>query len=376
LAKHPTQICFALAKHPTPTLIQLKMPSQSDRQLSRLAFAERALGCALQIAPASVDASFRSYWRVSDASNSTHIVMDAPVDREDCRPFIDICARLHAADLRVPVVLAQDLQHGFLLLPDLGVKTLLPELSAQSVDQHYQHAMASILQMQTKVQTVGMLPYDATRLQAEMALFPEWFLSLHLGAQPTASERELIEESFAQLSSLALSQPAVFVHRDFHSRNLMLANANDPMHQRLSVIDFQDALIGPITYDLVSLLKDCYVSWSEAELARWLADFHARSHAQGLHQASLEEFTRWFDWMGVQRHLKVLGIFARLNYRDGKPGYLKDLPLVLHYTLQACARYPELREFGAWLRARTAGVDLTRARDVSPSRNIQSKLIA
>jgi N-acetylmuramate 1-kinase len=193
-----------------------------------------------------------------------------------------------------------------------------------------------------------------------MALFPAWFLARHLQRAISESEHTLIQSTFAALINEATSQPQVFVHRDFHSRNLMLSNASHADYRRLSIIDFQDALIGPITYDLVSLLKDCYVQWPKADRLGWLAQFHARSAAANA--VSFETFTRWFDWMGVQRHLKVLGIFARLNYRDGKARYLQDLPLVLHYVLETCADYAELQGFGAWLAQITSGVDLTQAR--------------
>jgi N-acetylmuramate 1-kinase len=336
------------------------MQPDSAREKSRLMFAKAALGEELRIEAASFDASFRSYWRVTDSKGATHIVMDAPTDREDCRPFIDICQRLHAADLIVPQVLAQDLTQGFLLLPDLGVQTLLPELTAASVERHYQNAMASILRMQSAVQTVGMQTFDAKRLYSEMALLPEWFITKHLGYQLSPAEDARMKQVFDALINEAHSQPQVFVHRDFHSRNLMLANELNPTHQRLSIIDFQDALIGPITYDLVSLLKDCYIHWPGSDVARWLKHFHAQS--PHLQQVSFQQLAHWFDWMGIQRHLKVLGIFARLNYRDGKARYLQDLPLVLDYTLEACARYQALQPFGAWLAERTRGVDLTKAR--------------
>ena len=334
-----------------------------DRAAARLAFAEIALLRPLRLAPASSDASFRSYWRATDENGATHIVMDAPPSIENCAPFIDISARLHAAGLRIPTVLAKDLAQGFLLLPDLGTRTLLPELNAASVEPHYQAAMAAILQMQRHADVTGLPNYDAPRLDSEMELFPEWFLKRHLGITPSCEDFDIIEATMMQLRNLALTQPKVFVHRDFHSRNLMLAEAVNAPLQRLAVIDFQDAVRGPITYDLVSLLRDCYISWPEADVARWVENYRNLSRDAGLHQADRALFRRWFDWMGVQRHLKVLGIFARLNYRDGKAGYLPDLALVLHYTLSVCAQYPELEAFGRWLKPLTNGVDLTKARE-------------
>ena len=334
-----------------------------DRAAARLLFAETVLSSPLQLAPASSDASFRSYWRVTDENDATHIVMDAPPSLENCAPFIDISARLHAAGLRVPTVLAKNLAQGFLLLPDLGTRTLLPELNATRVEPHYQAAMAAILQMQLHADVTGLPNYDAPRLDAEMELFPEWFLKRHLGITPSCEDFDIIEATMMQLRNLALTQPKVFVHRDFHSRNLMLAEPTDTAMRRLAIIDFQDAVRGPITYDLVSLLRDCYISWPEADVARWVEHYRILSSEAGLHRAESALFRRWFDWMGVQRHLKVLGIFARLNYRDGKTGYLPDLALVLHYTLSVCAQYPELEAFGRWLKLRTDGVDLAKARN-------------
>ncbi len=333
-----------------------------DRATARRIFAETALSSRLQLVPASSDASFRSYWRATDENGATHIVMDAPPALENCAPFIDISARLDTAGLVVPVVLAKDLAQGFLLLPDLGARTLLPELNVASVDRHYQDAMAAILQMQLHADVAGLPNYDAPRLDAEMELFPEWFLKRHLGITPSCEDFDIIEATMMQVRNLALTQPKVFVHRDFHSRNLMLAEPTNAPHRRLAIIDFQDAVRGPITYDLVSLLRDCYIQWPEADVARWVENYRQLSSDAGLHCADRNTFQRWFDWMGLQRHLKVLGIFARLNYRDGKAGYLQDLALVLHYTLSVCARYPELQAFAQWLKQRTDGIDLTQAR--------------
>jgi N-acetylmuramate 1-kinase len=343
-----------------------------NRATARLAFATENLATALTLAPASSDASFRSYWRSTDAHGAHFIVMDAPPERENCAPFIDVSARLHAAGLRVPQVLAQDLAQGFLLLPDLGTRTLLPELHADTVERHYSDALASILQMQLHGNVAGLPSYDAPRLDAEMELFPEWFLRRHLGVTPSCEDFDVIEATMTQLRNLALTQPKVFVHRDFHSRNLMLSDAAVPAHQRLAVIDFQDAVRGPITYDLVSLLRDCYICWPHANVARWVENYRHSSLQAGLHQADSVTFQRWFDWMGVQRHLKVLGIFARLNYRDGKPGYLKDLDLVLDYTLSVCQRYDELRGFARYLERLTRGVDLRQSRETAVISAVES----
>jgi N-acetylmuramate 1-kinase len=342
----------------TPTFSGEK---NSARALARLHFAQMALQTQLQINPASSDASFRSYWRVRDQAGQSHIVMDAPVAQEDCKPFIDICARLIAADLRGPNVLAQDLDQGFLLLRDLGTRTLLPELTSNTVDQHYQDAIAAILHMQLHVSAANLPSYDAPKLDQEMELFPTWFLRKHLRYQPTCEEFDLIEATFTQVRNSALAQPKVFVHRDFHSRNLMLSDHAKAKHQRLALIDFQDAVRGPISYDLVSLLRDCYIRWPEQQVYGWLESYRVQAVHAGLTDASSATFAKWFDFMGVQRHLKVLGIFARLNYRDGKSSYLKDLPLVLDYTLSVCRKHAELAGFADWLAGLCAGVDLTQA---------------
>lgn len=335
----------------------------SNRAADRLSFAQHALSQSLHMEAASADASFRSYWRVCDEHGATAIIMDAPPEREDCTPFIDIAQRLERADLVVPTPIAADLAQGFLLLPDFGTHMLLPALNEQRVDELYGYALASLLQMQTATDCHGMAPYDAARLNAEMELFPTWFLQRHLGLAVSCEDFDVIEASMTILRNQALEQPKVFVHRDYHSRNLMLiGQANTPAHRQLALLDFQDALHGPITYDLVSLLRDCYIEWPQERVQAWVERYRRQSADAGLHKADSELFQRWFDWMGVQRHLKVLGIFARLYYRDGKAGYLADLPLVLRYTVSVCARYPELAPLAQWLEKQCAGVDLSQAR--------------
>jgi N-acetylmuramate 1-kinase len=332
------------------------------RAAARLAFAENTLGSSLTIAPASADASFRSYFRVQNAFGETSIVMDAPPEHEDCRPFLDVCTRLVEADLHAPIVLSQDLKQGFLLLKDLGTQTLLPALNATNVDQHYQHAMDAIVRMQTQVSIDRLPAYNAIKLDAEMALFPTWFLERHLGLKIDSDVHQLIDQACAVVRTAALQQPQVFVHRDFHSRNLMLSQDEPTNYRKLAIIDFQDAVVGPITYDLVSLLRDCYIRWPDQQVSAWVAQFHQRAIANKLTSVSEQTFAYWFDCMGVQRHLKVLGIFARLHYRDGKSAYLSDLPLVLDYTISVCRRHPALSEFADWLAQVTNGVNLTVAR--------------
>ncbi len=302
---------------------------------------------------ASADASFRSYWRVHSGGRS-HIVMNAPPDKEDIGPWLDVAARLTGAGVHAPSVLAVDRAQGFILMSDLGDRLYLPALTADRVDVLYADALETILAMQTRVDAAGLPRYDRTRLNQEMELLPTWFLQRHLGVAPGCEGWDCLESTFTRLADSALEQPQSFVHRDFHSRNLLILEADSP-----GVIDFQDAVLGPITYDPVSLLRDCYIAWPEERVDAW-----SQSHRQRWCDATSttiepEQWRRWFDWMGLQRHIKVLGIFCRLNYRDGKAGYLGDLPLVLEYTLSVARRYPELRPFAEWLAAATAGVPLT-----------------
>jgi aminoglycoside/choline kinase family phosphotransferase len=330
----------------------------SPARLTALAtFAQAHLG-ALDGPPtaASADASFRSYWRVRQGSRSW-VVMNAPPDKEDVGPFIDIAARLRAAGLNAPEVIAQDLAQGFLLLSDLGTRTYLPELDESTVESLYGDALDAMATMQSRVDAVGLPAYDAARLTTEMDLFPTWFLQRHLGRESTPADASLIAACMQRLLDSAAEQPVAFVHRDYHSRNLMIVPAANP-----GIIDFQDAVVGPVTYDLVSLLKDCYIQWPLTRVHAWAEAYRVRLVAAGVVEVGPTRWRRWFDWMGLQRHLKVLGIFARLNYRDGKAGYLDDLPLVLDYLLTTCARYGELAAFGEWLEKTTRGVDLTRPR--------------
>lgn len=302
---------------------------------------------------ASADASFRSYWRVHSRGRS-HVVMNAPPDKEDIGPWLDIAARLTSGGVHAPAVLAVDRSQGFILMDDLGDRLYLPALDASSVDRLYADAMTAILAMQTRVDTGGLPRYDRARLTQEMELLPTWFLQRHLGLAPGCEGWDLIEAAFTRLADSALEQPQAFVHRDFHSRNLLVLEVDSP-----GVIDFQDAVLGPITYDPVSLLRDCYIEWPDAAVDAWSQSCRRQWCAATATTIAPEQWRRWFDWMGLQRHLKVLGIFCRLNYRDGKAGYLRDLPLVLKYTLTVARRYAELRDFAEWLDLQTRNVVLT-----------------
>ena len=287
------------------------------------------------IRPASADASFRRYFRVTDSNTGkTLIVMDAPPEKEDCEPFIHITRLLRSVNVNAPDIITMDLEQGFLLLDDLGNRQYLDHLDESSSDDLYSDALVALINMQ-RIQD-HLPPYDKQRLRDEMGLFEPWYLNRHLGIRLDDQQKSVLDSIYDLLIESALEQPQVFVHRDYHSRNLMLVDENNP-----GVIDYQDAVIGPVTYDLVSLFKDCYIEWPGNKVEHWLDQY--------LQLTPIElpvdriQFIRWFDLMGVQRHLKVLGIFARLNYRDGKSQYLDDLPLTLKYVVDACNRYQELK---------------------------------
>ena len=298
------------------------------------------------LTPASADASFRRYFRVHLPQN-TLIAMDAPPPQEDCTPFVKVAEMLLAAGLHVPEIIAQDLAQGFLLLSDLGNDTYLSQLTAENAKTLYGDACQALINMQLATNTQALPPYDAALLMRELQLFPEWYVSRHLGKTLSAEQQGVLDKTFAVLIDNILQQPQVTVHRDYHSRNLMVTAENNP-----GVLDFQDAVIGAITYDLVSLFKDAYIRWDEAELMDWVVRYWQAAKKAGLPvNEDFGEFYKDFEWMGVQRHIKVLGIFARLYHRDGKDGYLKDMPLVMQYLQSACERYVELRPFLRLLQA-------------------------
>lgn len=307
-----------------------------DRAELRLQWTRQALGDdSASLRRASNDASFRSYWRTTSAGRDW-IVMDAPPDREDIRPWLDVAGRLGRASLHVPEIQAADPQRGFVLMEDLGDRILLPELNGTTADRLYGQALDALLAMQQHADTEGLPDYDEARLVAEMELMPEWFLKRHLGFIPECEQWDVVESAFRALVTSAQAQPQVFVHRDYHSRNLLVTERDPP-----GVIDFQDAVRGPVTYDLVSLLRDCYIEWPDARVQAWAGDYRAKLAAAGIRVPDEQAFLRAFDLMGLQRHIKVLGIFCRLWYRDGKAGYLQDLPLVWKYTREVGRRHPE-----------------------------------
>ncbi len=309
----------------------------------------------LGIESASSDASFRNYWRLYGADRPL-LVMNAPPAHENVRPWVEVSLRLRDAGLHAPEVLHADVEQGFLLIEDLGDTLYLGALDQRSVDGLYGCACGALQQMHQRVAVDGLPNYDDARLQAELDLFPVWFVARHLGRDMAPADVQRWTQLCARLKSSALEQPQTFVHRDFHSRNLLVTT------QSPGIIDFQDAVRGPITYDLVSLLRDCYIAWAPELVIEWAEGHRERLVRHAGLEVGRTRWRRWFDWIGLQRHLKVLGIFARLHYRDGKPAYLKDLPLVLHYVLSVADRYGELAPFAEWLDGITAGVDLTRPR--------------
>ncbi len=287
---------------------------------------------------ASADASFRRYFRVHVA-NKTLIAMDAPPTHESCAPFVQVAQLLAEAGLNAPKVLAQDLAQGFLLLRDLGDDTYLSKLNTETAPELYKNATDALIKMQG-ISVTGILPnYDAATLSREMQLFPDWYVAQHLKASLTPEQQVVLNNTFKLLNENILAQGQVFVHRDYHSRNLMLTTENNP-----GILDFQDAVYGAISYDLVSLLKDAYIGWDEEQVIDWAVRYWQPAKKAGLPiPDDFSEFYRDFEWMGAQRHIKVLGIFARLSHRDGKHSYLNDMPIVMAYLRKVCERYVELR---------------------------------
>ena len=291
------------------------------------------------IKPASSDASFRRYFRIV-SSNQSYILMDAPPEKENSKPFVDIANVLFNAGLNVPKIHKADLKKGFLLLSDLGNKTYLDELNQQNASLLYRDAYLALIKIQKNADTQSLKPYNDSLLMKELSLFPDWYLKLHKSYQMNDSEKNILGLTFDLLIKNINSHTQVFVHRDFHSRNLMFCNGD--LGENPGILDFQDAVKGSIVYDLVSLFKDAYIVWKEEEIMDWLIRYWEKAKQNKLKvQDDFAEFYRDFEWMGVQRHLKVLGIFARLNYRDHKANYLSDLPAVENYLRRACERYKD-----------------------------------
>jgi aminoglycoside/choline kinase family phosphotransferase len=283
------------------------------------------------LSPASEDASFRTYLRL-EAGDGSRIVMDAPPDKESCGPFIAVAQKLRDADLNAPAIIAQNLVEGFLVLTDFGCNDYLSQLNPESEGSLYADALAALLLMQTRIDADDLPSYDEALLNQELDLFHDWFLGKLLGITLEPAQQSSWQSIKQVLVENALAQPQVFVHRDYHSRNLMKVDTHNP-----GILDFQDAVKGPITYDLVSLLRDCYIAWPQAHVDRLALDYYEFARTHELVDVKAAQFMRWFNLTGIQRHLKAIGIFSRLNIRDGKPGYLKDIPRTLEYVNQVSA---------------------------------------
>ena len=297
--------------------------------------------------PASSDASFRRYFRVLHSGESL-VVMDAPPSREDTRPFVQVSGMFAGLGLNVPQVIDEDPEQGFLLLSDLGSRPYLDALNDETVERLYGDALGALATIQACTPGDAPLPvYDQTLLLNEMELCREWLIGKHLGLTLTGQQSSMLDAAFDLLADSALQQPQVCVHRDYHSRNLMLTESNNP-----GILDFQDAVIGPVTYDLVSLLRDCYIDWPRERVEDWALGYQTLALQSGVLQEGYDDpqqFLRWFDLMGMQRHLKAAGIFARLNHRDGKPGYLGDIPRTLGYVVEVASRHDDLAAFGEFI---------------------------
>ena len=286
---------------------------------------------------ASADASFRRYFRVDAADGSTLVVMDAPPPQEDVRPFIQVAELFGSTGVTVPTILAKDVDNCFLLLSDLGNTTYLKQLGPDTAHKLYLDAIDALVLLQAQSQPGKLPEYDRALLHRELMLFPDWYVGKHLNATLSDAQKNDLDKVFEVLLANNLAQPQVYVHRDYHSRNLMVLDKGNP-----GILDFQDAVYGPITYDLVSLLRDAYIQWDEEMVLDWAIRYWERARRAGLPVShDVDAFYRDFEFMGLQRHLKVLGIFARLYHRDGKDGYLNDMPLVMEYTRKTAYRYKE-----------------------------------
>ncbi|CAI8152945.1 MAG: Uncharacterised protein [Pseudidiomarina mangrovi] len=324
------------------------MSSLIARELALQAWCEAQTGHRQErLEPVSGDASFRRYFRTSDGQRSL-IAVDAPPPQEALQPFIAIAESYAEAGVNVPQVIAADEQQGFMLLTDLGSTLLLGELHEHSMSHWYQRALTDLAAVMSVTDTrLGQLPaYDEALLRRELSLFPDWLLQRHLGLQLSSAEQKLWQQFTEVMVNNALQQPQVGVHRDYHARNMMVIGP-----QQLAYIDFQDAVVGPITYDAVSLLRDCYVRWPQTQVQQLAEFLRQQLQQQRLlsTDVSAEQWQRWFDFMGLQRHSKAAGIFARLYHRDGKPGYLPDIPRTVSYLVDISAGYAELQPYHQWL---------------------------
>jgi N-acetylmuramate 1-kinase len=355
------------------------MTATSPRADALRRFAETAIqSTSLTIEPASADASFRSYWRVT-SPDGTRVVMDAPPDKENIEPWLAIGARLRAAGLHAPDVFAVDRAEGFVLMEDLGARLYLPELHEKTVDTLYADALDALLRMQTHVDPAGLPHFDEPFVTMELELMPEWFLRRHLGHAIECDDWDVIELAFRVLINEVRAQPQAFMHRDYHSRNLLVLPRATAHAQAMvesaggiapglgspGIIDFQGAMAGPIAYDVASLLRDCYIAWDAERVEGWLDAYGQRLRHAHLIDTHIDgaRLRRWFDLAGLQRHIKVLGIFCRLWYRDGKRHYLTDLPLTWHYVITVARRYRETAALADLLERALGDRDITAPRD-------------
>jgi hypothetical protein len=314
----------------------------SDRELALQQWLAAVLGSVpTDLRPASTDASSRRYWRLGP-SGATRIAVDAPPQHEDSARFVRLAGAFRRVGLNTPEVLAADVERGFLLLADLGERSYLSGLNSDSADRLYGDAIAALITLQAAGPIADLPDYDAAFLRREVMLFEQWLLNGLLSIELTPRQRGSLDQVFSLLVASALEQPRVSVHRDYHSRNLMLTESGNP-----GILDFQDAVVGPVTYDLVSLLKDCYIRWDRARVEYWAHGWLDLALQSGILQSEHEpRFLKWMDLMGAQRHLKAAGIFARLALRDGRPGYLADVPRTLGYLTEVAALYPDLAPLG------------------------------
>ena len=314
------------------------------RAAQRLAFVRAHVGMgASPPVSASSDAGFRSYWRTHDSDGRSLIVMDSPPEREDVRPWLLLRDVFKSGGVRVPEVLAQDLEAGFLLLEDLGGPTLLQRVDHDNADTWFTRAREQLLRIQRINPPAALTRYDEALIRRELTLFPEWFLGRHLGVTLDTDEQQALAGVFDRLVTAFMRQPQVLVHRDFMPRNLM------PLADGVAVLDFQDAVHGPLAYDVLSLFKDAFLSWPQVRIDRWISDYRTSAIDAGLPVPSVDGFQRDLDLTGMQRHLKVLGIFARLQHRDSKPRYLADAPRFIAYLKDTLSRHPEFAALDALL---------------------------
>lgn len=329
---------------------QTTNPPEDSRQIALAQWVARQIpanNARIELLSLGSDAGFRRYFRFSQGPNI--LAVDAPPTSEDSNQFIAIAQFIARQGVRSPRIMAADTTQGFLLLEDFGDQLFFHTANKHNANALYQLAMDNLLKLHKSPDEPSLIPrYDRALLRRELEIFRDWFVNQLLGYSLNAGELGLLDRTFTQLENIALNQPQTFVHRDYHSRNLILCKDGE-----LGVIDFQGALWGGITYDLVSLLRDCYLRWPAQQVTDWALGYRQQAIATGLiGTISEQEFLRWFDWLGLQRHIKVLGIFARLNLRDGKTGYLQDLPLVIRYTIEVAETYPELTPFADWFKAK------------------------